>query len=281
MKVRTNNNSLKVYDLNSDYIYLKTRIKRMRSKALNILIVALLFIGNNWVQAQDKTYNLIKIGIKGFAGGTEKTYLNTMSSKWIEGVADASGAELMNEPTTLPFSIEYGFQPFIIIQPIRQIQIGLKMDYALSNLSSEFQNSLLSDLNYKLDINTKSYIPGVFTYLTVGKMKIGGGVLHSYTTINLNDKFFGYQAEWNGSNTGYELSLGFSSTHEKYFGYTIAIKYRNLFLNNLKDNLNREISYSDNNESMSLNMSGFFIEAGIYFQFVKLKKQKDEIELVK
>lgn len=250
----------------------------MRTKKTFILTIVFLFLANG-VHSQDKPYNLVKFGIKAFGGVTEKTYINTISTNWFNKVVDASGAELLNEPYTLPANIQYGFQPFVIVRPLRQIQIGFKMDYALSNLSSEFQNSLLSDLYYKLDINTKLYIPGVFTYLTLGKMEIGGGIFHSYTTINLKDDFFGYQAEWNGSNTGYELSLGFSSTHEKYFGYTIAMKYRDLFLNNLKDNLNREISYADNNESMSLNMSGIFIEVGIYFQFVTLKKQKDETSL--
>jgi hypothetical protein len=247
----------------------------MRIKSFFFIFLIFLLNGSK-ILAQDKPFNLIKFGIKGFGGITETCYLNTMTNEWLERVVDASNAELQNEPVTLPFNIEYGFQPFVIIRPFRLLQIGIKMDYSFSNLAAKFQNPLLSNQNYKLNFKMKSYIPGVFAYLTLGKMELGGGLFRSYTYIDVNDDFFGYEDKWYGANTGYELNLGFSSSREKHIGFTMGIKYRGLLINDFEDNLKRKITYSDNQKSMTINMSGFFIEMGIYFQFVKIKKQKDE-----
>jgi hypothetical protein len=261
--------------MNASTVNTRKNKKHMRTKNMYILTIFFLFFATG-IFSQDKSYNLLKFGVKGFGGLTDETYLNTMSTDWFDMAVEVSGAELMNEPITLPINIEYGFQPFIIIHPIRQIQIGLKMDYASSSLTSQFQNPLLNSENYKLNIKTKSYIPGIFTYITLGKLELGGGIFQSFTYVNVNDDFFGYQDKWYGTNTGYELSLGFSTSLQRHFGYTMSIKYRDLIINNLKDNLNRDITYSDNNERISLNMSGLIVEMGIYFQFIKIKKQKDE-----
>jgi len=247
----------------------------MRPKSLYFIFLIFFFNGS-WILAQEKPYNLIKFGVNGFGGITDTSYLNTMINNWYEKVVDASNVELQSEPVTLPFNIEYGFQPFVIIRPFRLLQIGVKMDYAFSNLAAKFQNPLLITQDYKLNIKMRSYIPGIFAYLTLGKMEFGGGLFRSYTNINVNDAFFGYHDKWYGADTGYEFSLGFSSSREKHFGFTTSIKYRDLFVDNFKDNLNRRITYSDNQKNMSLNMSGFFIEMGIYFQIVKMKKTKNE-----
>ncbi len=247
----------------------------MRIKSCCIIFLILLLSGSR-VLAQDKPFNLIKFGIKGFGGMTETCYLNTMTNDWFESVVDASNAELQSEPVTLPFNIEYGFQPFVIIRPFRLLQIGVKMDYAFSNLTAQFQNQLVNQ-NYELKIKTKSYMPGVFAYITLGKMELGGGFFSSYTNVDVNDDFFGYRDKWYGTNTGYELSLGFSTSHEKRVGFTMAIKYRDLFIDDFEDNLNRKITYSNSQENMSLDMSSIILEIGFYFQFVQMKKQKDEI----
>lgn len=247
----------------------------MRIKSGCIIFLIFLLSGNR-ILAQDKPFNLIKFGIKGFGGITETCYLNTMTNDWFENVVAASNTELLSEPVTLPFNIIYGFQPFVIIRPIRYIQFGVKMDYGFSNLTAQFQNQLVNQ-NYELNIKTKSYMPGVFAYITLGKIELGGGFFSSYTYIDVNDDFFGYRDKWYGLNTSYELSLGFSTSHEKHVGFTMAIKYRDLFINDFEDNLNRKITYSNSQENMSLDMSGIILEMGLYFQFVKMKKQKDEI----
>ncbi|MCK9618030.1 MAG: hypothetical protein M0R21_09380 [Lentimicrobiaceae bacterium] len=246
----------------------------MRTKKLYFIILIFLFTGIS-LFAQEKPYNLIKFGVKGFGGITDTCYLNTMVTDWFNKVVDASNAELQSDPVTLPFNIEYGYQPFIIIRPLRLLQIGVKMDYAFSSLTVQFQNQLINQ-NYELNIKKKSYNPGVFAYLTLGKMELGGGLFRSYTYLDITDDFFGYKDKWYGTNTGYELSLGFSSSREKHVGFTMGIRYRDLLINEFEDNLKRKITYSDNQENISLNMSGFFIEMGLYFQFVKIKKQKNE-----
>jgi hypothetical protein len=246
----------------------------MKTKGFCFIFLVFLLSGSRTF-AQEKPYNLIKFGVKGFGGITDTCHLNTMVNEWFQKVVDASNAELLSEPVTLPFNIGYGYQPFFIIRPLRFLQIGVKVDYSFSNLSAKFQNPLSSQ-NYELNIKMKSYNPGIFTYLTLGKMELGGGLFRSYTFIDVNDAFFGYQDKWYGTNTGYELSLGFTSNSEKNVGFTMAIKYRDLLIDDFEDNYKRKITYSDNQENMSLDMSGFILEMGVYFQFVKLKKQKDE-----
>ena len=247
----------------------------MRIKKILILAIVILCTAN-WTYSQDKPYKLLKFGVKGFGGFTDTTYLNTLTTNWLNMVVEASGAELMYETIVIPINVEYGFQPFLIIRPIRQIQIGIKMDYALSNLTSQFQNPLIDDQTYRLSINTKSYIPGIFAYLTLGKFELGGGLLQSYTFIDLSDDFFGYQDTWYGSNTGYELSLGFSTSRERHVGFTMSLRYRDLLIGSFTDNLNRDISYSNRSEQMPVNMSGLIIDMGIYFQFVGLRKHRNE-----
>jgi hypothetical protein len=239
-----------------------------------IFLIFLLITGR--ISAQEKPYNLIKFGIKGFGGITDTSHLNILINDWFENVVEISDAELESEPFTLPFNMQYGFQPFVIIRPIRVLQFGVKMDYAFSNLTAKFENQLINQ-NYELNIKTNSYMPGVFAFLTLGKMELGGGLFSSYTYVNVNDDFYGYQDKWHGTNTGYEISLGFSTTREKSAGFTMTIKYRDLFIDDFEDNLNRKITYSNSQENMSLNMSGIILEMGLYFQFIKMKKQKDEM----
>ena len=238
-------------------------------------VIAVLILNTVNLSALEKPFHLLKFGVKGFGGITDTCYLNTMISSWLDKVVSVSNTDLENEPVTLPFNIEYGFQPFFIVQPIKLLQIGLKVDCSFSNLAAKFQNPMTSQ-NYELGIKMESFNPGVFAYLTLGKIELGGGVFQSYTNIEVNDSFYGYKDTWHGSNTGYEFSLGYSSTREKRAGFTMAIKYRDLFIDDFEDNMNRKVTYSDTYEKMSVNMSGFILEMGFYFQFINMKKQKDE-----
>ena len=250
----------------------KNRIMR---KIVSLIIMLTFLTSGYSLFAQEKSFNLIKIGVKGFGGITDTCYLNSIVNEWIYMVVDVSNAELQGEPITLPFNIEYGYQPFIIIHPIKFLQIGVKMDFVYSNILSKFENPLLND-NYELQIKMKSYMPSVFTYLTLGKFELGGGIIQSFTSIQVKDNFFGYNDKWYGNNTGYELSLGFSTSQKKRFGFTMSIKYRGLFINEFNDNLNRKVIFSNNHENLSIDMSGFSLEMGLYFQFIKLKKQENE-----
>lgn len=226
--------------------------------------------------AQENVYNLLKFGLKGNTALTNSNHLNYMSNDWIDDVADISNTELTRGPLSLPFNIEYGFQPFFIIRPIKPLQLGAKMDFAYSNLLAKFENSLFCE-DYQLKINTKSSIPGVFVYLVLEKFEIGGGVIQSFTRIKINDDFFGYNDRWYGENTGYEISLGFSSSNskEKHFGFTMNCKYRGLKINNFEDTYKRQVIQSDTQENLSVNMSGFVFEIGLYLQFIKLQKTID------
>ena len=105
---------------------------------------------------------------------------------------------------------------------------------------------------------------------------MGGGIFYSYTSICGNDNFFGYSDTWFGKNKGYELGMGFSTSREKHFGYTMRIKYRDLLVSDLKDSFNRYVVYTDTRENISLKMSGFIIEMGLYYQFIKIGKGKNE-----
>lgn len=241
----------------------------MMKKIVFFILFLMCLLSVDYLFAQEKPFNLIKFGVKGFGGITYTCYLNSMSNEWMEKVVHESNAEFEGEPVSLPFNIEYGYQPFIIIQPIRFIQFGIKMDYAYSRLKGKFDNPLIKQ-NYELNIKTESCIPGIFANLLLGQFEFGGGIIYSYTSIDLNDDFFGYKDTWVGKNTGYELSFGFSSSTQNRFGYIMGIKYRNLIASDLKDNLNRKITYSNTQENLSLNMSGFVIEAGLYFQFIKM-----------
>jgi hypothetical protein len=228
-------------------------------------------INSRILVAQEKPYNFIKFGIRGTGGITDTSYLNSMVNEWYESVVDASNAELQGELIALPVNVEYGYQPFVLIRPLRFIQIGAKMDYTFSSLSGKFQNPITNE-KYELSFRAKSYIPSLFAVLALGKLEAGGGVFRSYTNIQVNDNFFGYSDSWFGTNTGYELSLGFSSTSKKHVGFTMGIKYRDLFIESFSDSLNRRITYTNSTEDMSLGMSGFIFELGLYFQFIKINK---------
>lgn len=218
-----------------------------------------------------KPYSFLKFGIKGYSGIIDTCHINTMVNKWIEDVVVASDAELENEPTFLPFNVEYGYQPFIIIRPARFLQIGVKMDYAFSNVIGKFENPLMVK-DYEFNFEMKSYVPCIFSYLTLGKLELGGGIFHAYTHIDANDNFFGYKDTWFGNNTGYEVNIGYSSSMENILGFTMGIRYRDLLIKSLEDNYNRKITFSETHKNLSLKMSGFFFEMGFYFQFIKTGK---------
>lgn len=229
-----------------------------------------LFICDDRLFAQKAPYNLIEFGFMGYGAITDTSHINSMANDWIHRVVEESSAEISGEPSSLPFNIEYGYQPSIIIHPIQLLQIGVKMDFAYSRLVSKFQNPLFHQ-NYELNINMKSYIPGIFSYITLGKFELGGGVIRSFTNVQINDDFFGYNDTWHGKNTGYELNLGYSTSQENHVGFTMGVKYRSLFVNEIKDTLNRKVVYSGTKNNLSLNMSGFMINMGLYFQFIKIK----------
>jgi len=233
------------------------------------------FFCSNYLTAQENQYNIIKFGIKANGGITDTNQLNSIRDYWFERVVEESNAELTGDLMSFPYNIEYGYQPFLIVRPFNFLQIGIKIDFTYSKLAAKFQNPL-SKQEFELNIKTKSYLPGVFTYLTLGKYEIGGGIFHSYTNIHLNDGFFGYKDTWYSEGNGYELGLGYSSTKEKHIGFTMGIKYRNLNIDDFKDSFNREVIYSGSQENLSLKMSGFIIEMGLYFQFVKNNKEKNE-----
>ncbi len=246
-----------------------TQIKIL--KKISILTLLLTFLSyNNFLLAQEESFNLIKFGIKGYGGLLENNQLNTMANNWIDKVAEESNVEFIGDPITLPFNIEYGYQPFVIIRPYNFLQIGIKMNFAFSKLNSKFQNPLIKQ-SYELDININSYMPGIYTYLTLTNLEFGGGIFHAYTNVHVNDNFFGYQDAWYGSKTGFELSFGYSNDLKEYIGFTFNIKYRDLLINEFRDKLNRIVSFSNKQKNMSLNMSGFIVEMGLYFQFIKIK----------
>ena len=197
-----------------------------------------------------------------------------MSSKWLDQVAEASNAEVSGKKQTLPISMEYGFQPFLIVRPLRYLQVGMKVDIGYSSHLSKFANPMTQD--YSLSIKLKSYSPGIFAYLTLGNFELGGGVFETYVRYHVNDNFFGYNDTWYGNNTGYEVGLGFSSAKEKLFGFTMSLKYRHLFIKELHDSFGRNLTFSSNQENLSIKMSGIVIDMGIYFQFIKLMKKKNE-----
>lgn len=224
---------------------------------------------------QKPPFCLIKLGIKGSFGIINKNYLNNLKSDWIDKVVEESNAELSSEPNQMPFNIEYGFQPFLIIHPLRLFQVGVKMDFSYSNLNAKFENQIINQ-DFELKLKVRSYMPGVFAYLTLGKFELGGGLFQSYTNIYINDDFFGYQDTWYNSNTGYEISVGFSTAKEKLVGFTMDIRYRGLISSPLKDSFNRNVTYMDTRDNLSLNLSGFILDIGLYFQFIKLNKKNNE-----
>ena len=239
----------------------------------NLFLTTYLIIGFlGQLYCQKPPFNLLKVGVNGFAAFTDTTYMNSMASNWIDQVAEASNAELSGEKKTLPINIEYGFQPFFIVHPVRYLQVGIKVDFGYSSLVSKFENPLTQ--NYSLSIKLKSYSPGIFAYLTLGKFELGGGVFETYVRYNVNDNFFGYNDTWYGNNTGYEVGLGFSSAKENLVGFTMSFKYRHLFIKELHDSYGRNVTFSSNQENLSIKMSGFVIDMGIYFQFIKLMNKK-------
>lgn len=247
--------------------------RAMRNKFILVILLST-FLCTTYSFGQKPTFNLIKLGVKGFCGITAKNNLNNISSDWLDKVVEVSHAELSGEPISIPFNIEYGYQPFLLIRPLRLLQIGCKMDFSYSNLTAKFENQFINQ-DYQFNVKTRSYLPGIFAYLTLGKFELGGGLFQSYTNIYINDNFFGYQDTWYGSNTGYEISIGFSTTKEKLVGFTMDIRYRGLIVNSLKDSFNRNVTYTTQ-DNFSLNMSGFIIDMGLYFQFIKLKKKNNE-----
>jgi len=246
----------------------------MRIK-FSLSVCFLLLLSANNMFAQEKPYKLIKFGIKGFGGVTDTTYLNTMVIDWFDKVLYASNAEYISEPVFLPFNIEYGYQPFFVVQPLNFLQLGVKADYSFSHLKGIFQNKTFNQ-DYELNIKSKSYIPGIYAILALGKLELGGGLFRAYTQIELIDGFFGYNGTWHGQNAGYELSLGFSTTKIKSLGFTMSLRYRDLVINELKDELNRKVTWSNSYDNMSLNMTGLFIEMGLYLQLIKINWRQNE-----
>ena len=165
--------------------------------------------------AQKPSFHLLKFGVKGLGGVTSANHLNRLTENWLQNTAEASNIELLGEEVNqLPFNIEVGYQPFFITRPVRLLQIGVKMDHSFSRMSAKFSNGFTNQ-GYELNINSESYIPGAFAYLTLGKLELGAGMIYAHTSVNINDDFFGYQDTWYGKNRGYEVSLGFSTNQEK------------------------------------------------------------------
>jgi hypothetical protein len=212
---------------------------------ITILITLLMpLVCSRGLMAQDQPINLIRVGIKAMGGATDTSYLSQMTKIWIHDVAEASNTQLQNEPVSLPLNLEYGYQPFLIIRPWRFLRIGLKMDCAYSGSTAKFKNQLTNQ-DYSLRIRNISYIPGVFAGYVYDKWELGAGVIRAYTSVKLNDGFFGYHDTWHGKNSGWELMLGRSSVREKPVGYSITIKYRALKIPEFKDTYNRQVAFAD------------------------------------
>ncbi|HYV92673.1 MAG TPA: hypothetical protein VE978_12835 [Chitinophagales bacterium] len=222
--------------------------------------------------AQDTILKLIKVGVKGSFGTDFKNELTNLADQWIDNTAEVSNVELSSNVISLPFSFEYGYQPFFFVHPIRLLQVGVKMDASFSTIRSKFENTLIQE-TYDLKIQMRSYIPGAYAYLTLNRFEIGGGVLYSYSSVKVSDDFFGYYDIWSGKNIGYEASMGFSSWQEHLVGFTMSVRYRYLQFEKLTDSYNRKVTYSDSQKNMPLNLSGLFVDAGLYFQFINLKRK--------
>jgi hypothetical protein len=219
--------------------------------------------------AQESAHNLIQVGIKGIAGVSKITEINDFAVKWIDNIETATNVSITNKPSVVPYNFEYGFQPYLTIRPLRFFQAGIKMDYAISPLKVKLQN----ELNLKLT----SFIPGVYASLRFGNFEIGGGLLHSFTRVNIKDDFLGYYDSWNGKNYGYEVNMGIISPKGRYFGYTMNISYRSLFINELTDNYKRTVTHSDSNQNFKLDLTGVVLNLGIYLNFINIGKCKPKI----
>lgn len=234
----------------------------------------LLILSQSCLFAQSTSYKLFKTGFQGFAGVTNENYLNNMVEGWFNDIAEANNGYLSEDPILLPFNIEYGYQPFFTVHPTRFLQIGMKLDVGYSNLVAEFQNETTNQ-SYDYQIKVRSYTPGLFSYLTLGKFEIGGGLIHSFSNVNVKDDFFGYYDTWYGKDFGYEIIMGFSTSKEKPVGFTMSIKYRGLLIGNYEDSFNRDIIIQNGHDKIMLDMSGFIISMGLYGQFLKIDRQKD------
>jgi hypothetical protein len=246
--------------------------QRASLREMGFLLAVLVFLcWGSIASAQNRAFNLVRLGVKGLGGMADTCYLNSMINEWIERTVDASGAKMEGEPVTLPFNIEYGFEPFVAIQPLQFLQLGVKIDFVYSRLTGKTNNPLTKQ-DYELAFRRRSYIPGLYANLVFGQLELGAGILYSYTSIDVDDSFFGYRGTWSGEKVGYELALGFFSSSKSQFGYTMSLKYRSLVVDEFRDDLNRRVSYAGTQRGLSLDMSGFVIEAGVYFQFVEMGK---------
>jgi hypothetical protein len=240
-----------------------------------VLLILTIISAGNLLSAKTKPYNLIKFGVKGYAGIIDTCYLNSLGMEWTYKVIEESNLELLVEPITLPFNIQYGYEPFLIIRPIPFLQVGVKVDYLISGVAAMVMNTTINQ-NYLLNINIKSYNPCVFANLSLGNLELGGGLFKSYTNIGFKDDFYGYQDKWYGSSAGWEFNAAFSSSKERLIGFTFGVRYRDLFISEFKDQLNRDVTFSKTNDKFSLDLSGFTIETGIFIQLIKLGRHKNE-----
>ncbi|HKR03904.1 MAG TPA: hypothetical protein VJY62_04645 [Bacteroidia bacterium] len=249
-------------------------ILRKKIILLSLIMISLCFFNSLFAQSDKEPFSVLKIGIKGYGGFAVKNELNKMSETWLKNAAKASNMNLETEPAGRPINFQYGYQPFFIIRPVRFLQIGIKTDFDfIYKIKSVYKNDIVQE-DYQMNIRIKSYMPGAFAYFTFDKIELGGGILYSYTNVNFTDDFFGYYDEWNGKNTGYEVSLGVSSAEEKKFGITSCFRYRGLNINKFKDSFNRNITYSNTQKDFSLKISGFLIDFGLYYKFISIKKNK-------
>lgn len=224
---------------------------------------------------QSDQIKLLKIGINGVGGIIFSSQLNTLKTSWTDMVVEESNFEAEGNTLSIPLRFEYGFQPYLSIHPIKLLQVGIKMDFTYSSSKSKFENSIINE-TFELKFKRKTYIPGVYALLTLNKFEIGAALIQSYNEMQVTDDFFGYNDTWYGKNLGYEVSVGFTTSHQNLMGFNMSIKYRGLKINELEDSLNRKVTYNDTQENLSLNLSGIIINVGLYFQFMELKKRKNE-----
>jgi hypothetical protein len=241
----------------------------------NLIIWGLLFCCNFALFAQRSPYNIINIGASGCVGFTDTNFLNTLTYRWNDRVMQSGDFENEYMPIVSGVNMEYGYQPFIKIQPTSFLQLAFKVDIAYSNIKSNLKDQL-NEQEYELNLKLRSYIPGAFAYLTLGKFELGGGVIYSFTNINVNDDFFGYNDKWHGENLGYEAGFGFSNARDKLVSFSLTFKYRGLFIEDLYDKYGRKIGNSDAWTDTSLKMSGLLIQMSLGLRFIEINPGETE-----
>lgn len=216
---------------------------------------------NDSISYKVKTpYKLLKIGLDGGIAYYNPKDVNSLIDNWLNSFGTVVGDKLITE-----IHLGYSVNGYLAISPLKFFDIRPEFSYNYIPKIFKFEHG-----SKALDISISSYSPGISANFFLDIWTLGGGLFKYYSQINWNDNENEFNDTWKGDDLGYHVYLGINPKTSSNFGMSITFMYRNIVVEELKNENSQVLKISSEDRNFMLDLIGFEVRIGFYFSFIKI-----------